>query len=113
MKQARADHLSAELGLQSLEISIQQQVESAYYTLIAARESVDRAAVVKADAQQNLAAAEARYAADLAIILEVTDAQTSLRSAEVSEIQAQYNHATALAALQRAVGGYPMPAGDQ
>lgn len=113
VQQARADHRSAELGLQSLEISIQQQVESAYYTLIAARESVDRAAVARADAQQNLAAAEARYAADLAIILEVTDAQTSLRSAEVSEIQAQYNHATALAALQRAVGGYPMPAGDQ
>lgn len=113
VQQARADHRGAELGLQALEISIQQQVESAYYTLVAARESVDRSAVARADAQQNLAAAEARYAADLAIILEVTDAQTSLRSAEVSEIQAQYNHATALAALRRAVGGYPMPAGDQ
>ena len=53
-------------------------------------------------ARENLEIAEGRYKAGAGNIIELTDAQTSLTSAEASRVQALVNYRTALASLERA-----------
>ena len=53
-------------------------------------------------ARENLEIAEGRYRTDVGNIIELTDAQTSLTSAEASRVQAVVNYRTALASLERA-----------
>jgi TolC family type I secretion outer membrane protein len=55
-------------------------------------------------AQENLDLAEGRYAAGVGNIIEVTDAQVSLTSAQANNVKARYDYKTALAALEKAVG---------
>jgi len=53
-------------------------------------------------ARENLEIAEGRYRTGVGNIIELTDAQTSLTSAEASRVQAVVNYRTALASLERA-----------
>ena len=53
-------------------------------------------------ARENLEIAEGRYKTGVGNIIELTDAQTSLTSAEASRVQALVNYRTALASLERA-----------
>jgi len=53
-------------------------------------------------ARENLEIAEGRYGTGVGNIIELTDAQTSLTSAEASRVQAVVNYRTALASLERA-----------
>jgi len=105
---ARASEDIERRRLDSLLLQVQQQVESAHWQ---ARQSVvawDTATVARRDAENSLAAAEARYAEGLAIIIEVTDAQVQLLQAQVAEVQARLNYAAALAALDLALGASPL-----
>lgn len=53
-------------------------------------------------ARENLALAEGRYKTGVGNIIELTDAQASLTTAEANHVQALYNYKTALAALEKA-----------
>ncbi len=53
-------------------------------------------------ARENLALAEGRYTTGVGNIIELTDAQASLTTAEANHVQALYNYKTALAALEKA-----------
>ena len=53
-------------------------------------------------ARENLEIAEGRYRTGVGNTIELTDAQTSLASAEASRVQAVVNYRTALASLERA-----------
>jgi outer membrane protein len=53
-------------------------------------------------ARENLDLAEGRYKTGVGNIIELTDAQASLTSAEASHVQALYNYKTAVAALEKA-----------
>jgi outer membrane protein len=53
-------------------------------------------------ARENLALAEGRYKTGVGNIIELTDAQASLTTAEANNVQALYNYKTALAALEKA-----------
>ena len=53
-------------------------------------------------ARENLALAEGRYNTGVGNIIELTDAQASLTTAEANHVQALYNYKTALAALEKA-----------
>lgn len=101
---ARASEVRAAQALTSLRLSIQEGVESSYSALRQSLEAIGVAAVGKRNADNSLAAAEARYREGLAIIIEVIDAQVALQKAQVAEVQARYDHAVALAALAYAVG---------
>jgi outer membrane protein TolC len=54
-------------------------------------------------AQENLAIAEGRYAAGVGNIIELTDAQVSLTSAQANNIQALSTFKTAVAQLEKAI----------
>jgi len=53
-------------------------------------------------ARENLEIAEGRYRTGVGNIIELTDARTSLTSAEASQVRAVVNYRTALASLERA-----------
>lgn len=53
-------------------------------------------------ARENLDLAEGRYKTGVGNIIELTDAQASLTTAEANHVQALYNYKTALAALEKA-----------
>jgi len=101
---ARASAQSAQWRLAALMLSVQREVETAHLRLLQAAETIQAAHVTRQDAENSLAAAEARYAEGLAIIVEVTDAQLALLRAQVADVQAQYDYADARAALSKAVG---------
>jgi outer membrane protein len=110
---AHADATSAQLRLDALKLDIQKQVEQAFHRIHQATAAIDAAAIGREDAQNSLAAAEAKYTEGLAIVIEVTDAQLALLRAEVAEIQARYDSAIAYAALDNAIGNnLPPAAGD-
>lgn len=100
---ARANEVEAQEALQNLRLNLQRDVESAYLQVQQAATAMDVAAVGTRSAENNLAAAEARYREGLAIIIEVTDAQVQLLQAQVAQVQAQNNYATALAQLSFAL----------
>ena len=111
---ASADAQSAQLRLDALQLDIQRQVEQAFHRGHQATAAIDAAVAARLSAQSNLAAAEAKYAEGLAIIIEVTDAQLTLLRAELAEIQARYDSAIAYAALDNATAtNIPNVAGDQ
>ena len=53
-------------------------------------------------ARENLEIAEGRYKTGVGNIIELTDAQASLTTAEASHVQALYAYKTAVAAVERA-----------
>ncbi len=111
---ARADAQSAQFRLDALQLDIQRQVEQAFHRGHQAAAAIDAAVAARLNAQNNLAAAEAKYTEGLAIIIEVTDAQLALLKAELAEIQARYDSAIAYAALDSATAtNIPNVAGDQ
>lgn len=102
--QARANEGQSTEALNNLLLGIQRDVETAVAGLQQATTAIDVATVGRKSAETALAAAEARYREGLAIIIEVTDAQTQLLQAQVSEVQARYDYAVALATLAYATG---------
>lgn len=101
---ARADSDGARWRMASMMQNIHREVESAYLRMSQAEASVEAAETTLAEAQSSLAAAEARYVEGLAIVVEVTDAQLALLRAQVGLVQAEYDYALVVAALDRAVG---------
>jgi len=97
--QARAGETQAELRLKSLQLGVQQDVESAVAQLRQTATAIEVATVGRRSAETALATAEARYREGLAIIIEVTDAQVQLLQAQVAEVQARYDYAITLATL--------------
>ena len=81
--------------------SIRAQVDAAAQR-VAAVESIRVADKGLQQARENLEIAEGRYRTDVGNIIELTDAQTSLTSADASRVQAVVNYRTALASLERA-----------
>jgi len=101
---ARASLTSVQAQLAELELQARRQIEQAYLALTAAREQITAAEVAEQNARMNLEAAEARYAEGVAMIIEVTDAEQSLRSAEAARVRAVYEYSLAHVQLLTAVG---------
>lgn len=95
-------------GLKAQEDNLLQQVtlevRQSLLDLHRAEESIRVSEQTVVQAQENLELAAGRYASGVGNILEVTDAQVSLTSAQANNIQALYTYKTALAQLEKAVG---------
>jgi outer membrane protein len=65
-------------------------------------ESIRVSAEALGQARENLELAEGRYKTGVGNIIELTDAQASLTSAEANHVQALYSYKTAVAALEKA-----------
>jgi outer membrane protein TolC len=60
-------------------------------------------------ATENFRLVERQYAAGVATALDQSDAQLTLSNARITDIQAQYDHRTALVRLRRAMGISVLP----
>ena len=102
----------AESGLQSAQLQLTQtqrtavaDVTQAYLNVANARQRVITSGAQVTNAQEAVRLAQGRYAAGLAIYLEVTTAQASLSSALFDQVNAVYGLNIALANLDYAVNG--------
>jgi outer membrane protein len=101
---AEANLRSAEAQMAELELSVRREIEQQYLAFAEADERITVAQTGEDSARVSLAAAEARYAEGLAIVIEVTDADQSLREAQASRVQALYDYNLAHTRLLSAVG---------
>ncbi len=105
--QARASVNAAKYTIEDTKQNILNQVSQSYLALQDAKASyVGLQATVKS-ARENLDIAQGRYEAGVGAILDVTDAQVSLTSAEASLAQAFYNYHLAYSSLLRSTGKNP------
>lgn len=95
-------------NLQAQEENLRQQVtlevRQGLLNLRRAEESIRVSEQTLVQARENLDLAEGRYAAGVGNIIEVTDAQVSLTSAQANSINALYDYKTVLAELEKAAG---------
>jgi outer membrane protein TolC len=113
LARARAERRIAEADVTRAERDIRLEVEQAWLSL---RESAERIATAEAgrvEAQANLDSAQQRYAANVAILLEITDAQAKATRADVDLLQSYYEYNTALADLRQAMGEAASEAADE
>lgn len=94
-------------GLQAQEENLRQQialeVRQSFLTLRQAEESIRVSEQTSVQARENLDIAEGRYAAGVGNIIELTDAQVLLTSAQANNIQVLATYKTAVAQLERAI----------
>ena len=106
-KRAAADQLAANrITLTQREKDADAEVEASYVNIAGQVERIANARVLVEQAQLNLETATERYRLGLGIVLDVTNAQTQLFSAQVSATQAVYDYEIARADLDRAVGRF-------
>lgn len=101
---AEASYLAAQAQLAEVELGMRREVEQQHMALAEAAERIVAAEATEESARVSLEAAEARYAAQVAIVLEVTDADQALREAQAGRIQALYDYNLAHVSLMNAVG---------
>jgi outer membrane protein TolC len=94
-------------GLQAQEENLRQQVtlevRQSMLNVQQAEESVRVSEATVGQARENLTIAEGRYSAGVGNIIELTDAQVLLTSAQANSIQALATYKTAVAQLEKAV----------
>ena len=105
--EARADVRNAASGTSEASREIATDVERALADLNAARAKLANADTLVSQAREALALARSRYGNGVATNLELLDAQSSSRSAELSRLQARYDCVLARQAVARAAGVAP------
>ena len=103
--EAKADlrglHFDEETQRQNIALEVRQAV-------LNLQEAAERISVSQRAAQQareNLELAEARYRAGVGNVIELTDAEATRASADADSVRARYSFQTALASLEKAIGG--------
>lgn len=104
VRAARQDEAQVQIGLEQQQLGISLEVRQALTNLINARSRLDVAQKQVEQAQEAYRLAVVRYQAGEGIQLDVTDAQTSLTTAQTGVVNARYDYLRAYAALQRAMG---------
>jgi outer membrane protein len=107
VEEAQANQRTQQALLNSLEINIRAEVESAFLSYREAREKLIPAKALLDSAQETMYLAEGRYGAGTGNIVEVTDAQAVLTQAKAGMIQAEYDIEIARAGLLKALGEVP------
>ncbi len=102
--QAKAGADIAEASLNQLRESITLEVQQSFWALQEASERNRATRKLLDQAGDNLMLAEKQYAAGVGTPLDVSDAQLALSNARVTDIQAQYDYASSLARLRKAIG---------
>ncbi len=105
--QARASVIAAKYKIEDTKQDILNQVSQAYLAIQDAKASYEGLQATVKSARENLDIAQGRYEAGVGAILDVTDAQVSLTSAEANLAQAFYNYHLAYSRLLRSTGKNP------
>ena len=105
--QAYADLHSAQDTLDQLKLVIDQEVSQAALVLAEAAKRTQSTAESVTLAEEALRLANVRYEAGIAVLVEVTNAESQLTQALFNQVNAQYDYAIALAQLQRITSTQP------
>jgi len=105
--QARANMLSSKYTIEDTKNDILNQVGISYIAIQDAGASYEGFKTTVRSARENLDIANGRYEAGVGAILDVTDAQVSLTTAESNLAQAFYNYHLAFSKLLRTTGTPP------
>jgi outer membrane protein TolC len=115
-KRLTGDRLEADAGVRSaqarereLSDTITTDVANAYSDFNAAKSRLGNADTLVEQAREALALAQTRFANGVITNFELLDAQSSLRSAELSRLQSRYDCVLARQAVARAAGVAPQP----
>ena len=100
--EAKANLAKLKFDEETVRQSVALEVRQAVLNLQQAAESIRVAAKGVEQARENLAIAEGRYTTGIGNIIELTDAQALLTSAEASHVRALYDYQTSVAAVERA-----------
>ena len=106
---AEANEDIAQANLDVLKESISLEVEQQWLAVHEAAERAAATAKLVEQATENFRLVERQYAAGVATALDQSDAQLTLSNARITDIQAQYDHRTALVRLRRAMGISVLP----
>jgi outer membrane protein TolC len=101
---ARANRDFAQSILDTLSEGVMLEVERQWLTVRAAEERAVATSKLVQESRENLNLVERQYAAGVATPLDESDARLTLSTSEITDIQAQYDHRTALIRLRRAMG---------
>lgn len=104
VSQARSRASQARLTADERQLAVEVEVRQVHSSLDEAAEVLGSSAKVVEQARESLRLAQARFSAGTATQLDVLTAQSSLTQSRSNLAQAQHDYATALAALQRAIG---------
>lgn len=105
--QAYADLYAAQDTLAQTEQRISQEVSNAALVLVEAAKRTQTTAENVKLAEEALRLANVRYEAGIAVLVEVTNAESQLTQARFNEVNALYDYAIALAELQRVTATQP------
>jgi outer membrane protein len=103
-KQAQAQRDAAQARVRDTELSIWQQVERAFVTVQQAEEAIGAAQKGVESADENFRLSQGRFDAGVANIIELTDAQLALTTAQSNVAQALAAYWIAIAQLERFLG---------
>ena len=103
--EAQASYTIANANERNLKQTIVLDLEQGFIALREAAERLEGGVTAVKQGKENLELAEERYAAGLAIGVEVTDAVVSYANAQLTYIAAHYDQKIALARIAKAIGG--------
>ena len=104
IKQAKAQYEGAQVDVDNESRTIELEVRTDYSNFIEANEVVESQKKVQEEAEEALRLARARSDAGTGTQLDVLSAQTSLRQAHSTQVQALHDYDVARARLERAIG---------
>jgi outer membrane protein TolC len=107
VQQAKADVQGSVASLDQVKLGVAKEVRRAALNLQEAALRTQTTAHAVALAEDALGIATDRYDAGIAVLVEVTNAQSQLTQARFNYVNAQYDYAIALAQLQRATSSQP------
>lgn len=110
LRQAQAQLDTAHASLDELRAQVELQVWQAYQNLQTARVTLITSAAQLKSAQQAMEVSTARYKSGLNTLLDLLNAQATLATARVQQVQARLDWVAGRAALGHAVGGLPQDA---
>lgn len=103
-KAAEAQEQTVKANFEARRLTVLRDIDNAYLALEGAKETVPAAKTALDAARANLKQAQGRYRAGVGSIIEVTDAQSLLVSAQTDWVRATTSYHLAIASLQRAMG---------
>ena len=95
---------AARANYDTFELQVRLDVDQAYTTVVAAAERIAATDKAVESARENLRLAQGRYDAGVGTILDLTDAQLALTTAEADQVRALTDYRVGLAVLDRVVG---------
>lgn len=107
VRQAKADVQTSQETLHQTQLAVAQDVRTAALNMQQAAERTKTTARAVTLAEEALNLAKLRYGAGLAVLVEVTNAETQLTQARNNAVNALYDYAVASAQLQRSTSTQP------